>query len=69
MVVWYAIKLAMGIRVSAEEEIEGLDIGEHGMSAYPDFATHDPSFGGVAPGPSHAMAAAAPVAKPVTVKS
>ena len=27
----------MGLRVSAEEEIEGLDIGEHGNSAYPDF--------------------------------
>jgi Amt family ammonium transporter len=28
-----------GIRVSEQEEIEGLDIGEHGMEAYPDFAT------------------------------
>ena len=27
----------MGIRVSAKEEIEGLDIGEHGNSCYPDF--------------------------------
>ena len=27
-----------GIRVSEAEEIEGLDIGEHGMEAYPDFA-------------------------------
>jgi Amt family ammonium transporter len=27
-----------GIRVSEKEEIEGLDIGEHGMEAYPDFA-------------------------------
>jgi Amt family ammonium transporter len=26
-----------GIRVSAEEEREGLDIGEHGNDAYPDF--------------------------------
>jgi len=26
-----------GIRVSREEEIEGLDIGEHGMEAYSDF--------------------------------
>jgi Amt family ammonium transporter len=29
-----AIELAMGLRVSAREEIEGLDIGEHGMEAY-----------------------------------
>jgi Amt family ammonium transporter len=27
----------MGIRVSKEEEIEGLDVGEHGNEAYPDF--------------------------------
>jgi Amt family ammonium transporter len=47
MLFWYAIKLAMGVRVSEDEEIEGLDIGEHGVQAYPDFATHDPShFGG-----------------------
>jgi len=28
-----------GIRVSEAEEIQGLDIGEHGMEAYPDFAS------------------------------
>ncbi|MEB3177256.1 MAG: ammonium transporter [Synechococcus sp.] len=28
-----------GIRVTEKEEIEGLDIGEHGMEAYPDFAS------------------------------
>jgi ammonium transporter, Amt family len=32
-----AIKAAMGIRVSAEEETTGLDLGEHGMEAYPNF--------------------------------
>jgi ammonium transporter, Amt family len=32
-----AIKAVMGLRVSTEEEIEGLDIGEHGNEAYPDF--------------------------------
>lgn len=31
------IKAIMGIRVSEEEETEGLDIGEHGNEAYPDF--------------------------------
>lgn len=40
LVVWYAIKLAFGgIRVSPEEETEGLDIGEHGNEAYPNFQT------------------------------
>jgi Amt family ammonium transporter len=32
--VWMAIKLTLGLRVSAEEEREGLDTGEHGMEAY-----------------------------------
>jgi Amt family ammonium transporter len=31
------IKAVMGLRVSEDEEKEGLDIGEHGMEAYPDF--------------------------------
>ncbi|HEY8122204.1 MAG TPA: ammonium transporter [Myxococcota bacterium] len=34
LVVWYAIKALLGVRVSPEEEEEGLDIGEHGMRAY-----------------------------------
>lgn len=37
LVLWYAIKAVMGLRVTKEEEIEGLDLGEHGMEAYPDF--------------------------------
>jgi ammonium transporter, Amt family len=37
LVLWYAIKAVIGVRVSAEEEHEGLDIGEHGNEAYPDF--------------------------------
>ncbi len=32
-----ALKAIMGLRVSKEEEIEGLDLHEHGMDAYPDF--------------------------------
>lgn len=36
-VAWYIIKSAMGVRVTEEEEREGLDIGEHGNVAYPDF--------------------------------
>lgn len=35
---WGILKATMGLRVSAKEEIEGLDIGEHGMEAYPGFA-------------------------------
>ena len=61
MLFWYAIKLTMGVRVTQEEEFEGLDIGEHGNQAYPDFATHTSSFGSSGMpslGQAHAMAAA-----------
>ncbi|MEM1385969.1 MAG: ammonium transporter [Pseudomonadota bacterium] len=37
-VVWYILKLVMGLRVSEEEEINGLDMGELGMEAYPEFS-------------------------------
>jgi Amt family ammonium transporter len=33
-VIFGVLKATMGIRVSEEEEIEGLDFGEHGMHAY-----------------------------------
>ncbi|MDH3787364.1 MAG: adenylate cyclase, partial [Xanthomonadales bacterium] len=36
-VTWLVIKLVMGIRVSEEEEYLGLDIGECGLEAYPEF--------------------------------
>jgi Amt family ammonium transporter len=39
LVVWFILKKTIGIRVSAEEEVEGLDVGEHGNEAYPDFLT------------------------------
>jgi len=36
-VVWLIIRLIIGIRVSEEEEYEGVDIGECGLEAYPEF--------------------------------
>ncbi len=36
--VWLLLKKTIGIRVSLREEIQGLDINEHGNMAYPDFA-------------------------------
>ncbi len=38
LIVWYALKAMGGIRVTAEEETEGLDIGEHSNEAYPNFS-------------------------------
>ncbi|MBW4663533.1 MAG: ammonium transporter [Chroococcus sp. CMT-3BRIN-NPC107] len=34
---WLALKATLGIRVTAEEEFQGLDISEHGMEAYSGF--------------------------------
>lgn len=36
-ILWFILKSTMGLRVSEEEEIGGLDVGEHSMEAYPDF--------------------------------
>lgn len=40
-VIFFTLKKTVGIRVPEKEEIEGLDINEHSMRAYPDFATKD----------------------------
>jgi Amt family ammonium transporter len=37
LIVWAIIKLIMGIRVSEESEYEGVDLGECGLEAYPEF--------------------------------
>lgn len=38
-ILWFIIQKTIGLRVSLKEEIEGLDIGEHGNIAYPEFLT------------------------------
>jgi Amt family ammonium transporter len=37
LIVWLILKAVMGLRVSEEDEINGLDVSELGMEAYPDF--------------------------------
>ena len=37
LLIFFALKQVMGLRVSAEEERIGLDVGEHGMEAYSGF--------------------------------
>ena len=39
LVVWSIIKVVMGLRVTEEEEYEGVDLSECGMEAYPEFTT------------------------------
>jgi Amt family ammonium transporter len=35
-ILFFVLKKTVGLRVSAEEELEGLDVLEHGLSGYPD---------------------------------
>jgi Amt family ammonium transporter len=41
LLAWLLLKKTVGIRVSEQEEIEGLDTGEHGMEAYAGFVQHE----------------------------
>ncbi|MDM7861232.1 ammonium transporter [Alteromonas sp. ASW11-36] len=38
-IVWMAIKAVIGVRVSEEEEFEGVDLSECGLEAYPEFTS------------------------------
>jgi Amt family ammonium transporter len=40
IVVMYAVKATGTLRVSADGELEGLDLHEHGMLAYPEYVIH-----------------------------
>jgi Amt family ammonium transporter len=42
---WSIVKAVLGLRVSREEEIRGLDIGEHGMEAYAGFQIYMTEYG------------------------
>ena len=64
--VWILLKKTIGIRVTLEEEIQGLDIGEHGNSAYPDFAILAPIMA-TANGNGDQVAASIPVEVPKSV--
>jgi Amt family ammonium transporter len=51
-ILFKAIAATVGIRVSKEEELEGLDLSEHGASCYPDFVTSGRSYTGTASMPT-----------------
>ena len=40
-IIFYTLKKLIGVRVSKKEELRGLDISEHKMSAYPDFRLNE----------------------------
>ena len=61
------IDVTIGLRVSPEEELEGLDFAEHGGNAYPDFEISHSSggMGSVAPGLAKEAVVGKMVSKPV----
>ncbi|MCE8011644.1 ammonium transporter [Billgrantia desiderata] len=64
LAVWLIIKAIMGVRVSEEEEYEGVDLAECGMEAYPEFSVAR-VYGGSGGRPqSGGYAAGAPVGQP-----
>jgi len=44
LLIWYAIKKTIGLRVQLYEEIQGLDVFEHGHSAYPEYVIRKPVY-------------------------
>jgi len=39
LITWFIIKVVMGLRVSSQEEYQGVDYSECGMEAYPEFTS------------------------------
>lgn len=70
LIFWAIVKAVVGMRVSREEEIRGLDIDEHGMEAYAGFQTWLTDFGSSNPvgggnGKEESEAKSRPDAQPV----
>src|SRR5215213_7944817 len=61
---WYASAKTIGLRVSAEAEIAGLDISEHGMYGYPEQFIPDAELYGVTSAPPAKLNGHSPAAAP-----
>jgi Amt family ammonium transporter len=65
--IFLAIKYTVGLRVSQQEEMDGLDLHEHGMYAYPPALVSDTLLG--SPGSPSMASGARPAAQPVAVQA
>ncbi len=68
LLVWFVIKLSMGLRISEEEELIGVDSSEIGVHAYPEFVSGTAMLGGASDGGGvshHEMRTLAADPKPV----
>jgi Amt family ammonium transporter len=63
---WYAIAKTIGLRVSAEAEMAGLDISEHGMYGYPEQFIPDAELYGVGATPAIKRSGRAPAPAPAS---
>lgn len=65
-----ALKHTVGLRVTEEEELNGLDLGEHGASAYPDFqlVSHGGRASASTGGSAQPQPEGSPVLRPATVR-
>ncbi|MCE8035374.1 ammonium transporter [Billgrantia tianxiuensis] len=63
LAVWLILKAIMGVRVSEEEEYEGVDLAECGMEAYPEFSVAR-VYGGSGRPQSGGYAAGSPIGRP-----
>ena len=68
LVLFKAIDLVIGMRVTAEEEMTGLDFSEHGASAYPDFQAVHLGSGSMPGGSGGLGGQTAPAAEAITGK-
>jgi Amt family ammonium transporter len=68
VVLMYSVKATGTLRVSREGELEGLDLHEHGMVAYPEYVIHGYEPGPHSMGAGHAQASMA-VAHPSPLKA
>lgn len=69
IITFAAIKKLHGLRASAEDEIQGLDICEHGLpSAYPDFVPAVDKYSSYAPNDVIAVSGDIPAAEAIPVK-
>ena len=64
LIMMYFVKVTVGLRVSKEGELEGLDLHEHGGGAYPELVGSSTGFS--LPSEAAGSAARVPVPSPVT---
>src|SRR5688572_21965675 len=69
LIFWGAIRATLGLRVSSEEEISGLDIDEHGMEAYAGFQMTTTDYSAMTAAAANQPDGAFAKAKPLQSKS